>query len=143
MKYDFKHLISFLVKKVLTLCKFKNYPLMAIKITDECINCGACEPECPNNAIYEGAVDWRAADGTQLKGIVTFQSGLTVDANAPQEPVSDDVYFIVSDKCTECKGFHDEPQCAAVCPVDCCVPDEDHQETEEELLEKKAFMHGE
>ncbi|HAD35278.1 MAG TPA: ferredoxin, partial [Chitinophagaceae bacterium] len=22
---------------------------MAIKITDECINCGACEPECPNN----------------------------------------------------------------------------------------------
>ncbi|HET7116422.1 MAG: 4Fe-4S binding protein, partial [Sediminibacterium sp.] len=24
---------------------------MAIKITDECINCGACEPECPNNAI--------------------------------------------------------------------------------------------
>ena len=25
---------------------------MAIKITDECINCGACEPECPNNAIY-------------------------------------------------------------------------------------------
>ena len=29
---------------------------MAIRITDECINCGACEPECPNNAIYEGAV---------------------------------------------------------------------------------------
>ena len=27
---------------------------MAITITDECINCGACEPECPNNAIYEG-----------------------------------------------------------------------------------------
>ncbi|HNA93597.1 MAG TPA: 4Fe-4S binding protein, partial [Saprospiraceae bacterium] len=27
---------------------------MAILITDECINCGACEPECPNNAIYEG-----------------------------------------------------------------------------------------
>ncbi|MGZ4005509.1 4Fe-4S binding protein, partial [Staphylococcus aureus] len=24
---------------------------MAIKITEECINCGACEPECPNNAI--------------------------------------------------------------------------------------------
>ena len=28
---------------------------MAIIITDDCINCGACEPECPNNAIYEGA----------------------------------------------------------------------------------------
>jgi ferredoxin len=27
---------------------------MAYKITDECISCGACEPECPNNAIKEG-----------------------------------------------------------------------------------------
>ena len=27
---------------------------MAIIITDECINCGACEPECPNDAIYPG-----------------------------------------------------------------------------------------
>lgn len=27
---------------------------MATIITDECINCGACEPECPNEAISEG-----------------------------------------------------------------------------------------
>lgn len=27
---------------------------MAFKITDECISCGACEPECPNQAISEG-----------------------------------------------------------------------------------------
>ena len=27
---------------------------MAYKITDECISCGACEAECPNNAISEG-----------------------------------------------------------------------------------------
>ena len=27
---------------------------MAYKITDECISCGACEPECPNQAISEG-----------------------------------------------------------------------------------------
>ncbi len=128
---------------MITLCKFKNLLRMAIIITDECINCGACEPECPNNAIYEGAVDWRASDGTELKGMVTLPSGLTVDADAPQEPVNDDVYFIVSDKCTECKGFHEEPQCAAVCPVDCCIPDEDNVETEEQLLSKKAFLHGE
>ncbi|HRT54706.1 MAG TPA: 4Fe-4S binding protein, partial [Flavobacteriales bacterium] len=37
---------------------------MAIIITDECINCGACEPECPNNAIYEGGAEWRLSDGT-------------------------------------------------------------------------------
>ena len=27
---------------------------MAMKITEECINCAACEPECPNEAITEG-----------------------------------------------------------------------------------------
>jgi ferredoxin len=27
---------------------------MALMITDECINCGACEPECPNDAITAG-----------------------------------------------------------------------------------------
>lgn len=27
---------------------------MALKITDECINCDVCEPVCPNNAIYQG-----------------------------------------------------------------------------------------
>jgi len=115
---------------------------MAIKITDECINCGACEPECPNNAIYEGGAEWRFADGTTLKGNFTgHNSGVEVDAENPQTPVSMDVYFIVSDKCTECKGFHDEPQCAAVCPVDCCIPNEDVVETEEQLLAKKAALH--
>ena len=28
--------------------------LMALLITDECINCDVCEPECPNQAIYLG-----------------------------------------------------------------------------------------
>jgi ferredoxin len=28
---------------------------MALMITDECINCDVCEPECPNQAIYLGA----------------------------------------------------------------------------------------
>jgi ferredoxin len=27
---------------------------MALMITDECINCDVCEPECPNQAIYQG-----------------------------------------------------------------------------------------
>ena len=27
---------------------------MALMITDECINCDVCEPECPNEAIYLG-----------------------------------------------------------------------------------------
>jgi len=115
---------------------------MAIKITDECINCGACEPECPNNAIYEGGAEWKFSDGTSLKGMITgTNSQLTTDADENQEPVDMDLYYIVTDKCTECQGFHDEPQCAAVCPVDCCVDDEDWIESEEELLAKKDMLH--
>jgi len=115
---------------------------MAIIITDECINCGACEPECPNNAIYEGGAEWKFSDGTSLKGSYTgLSSKKTVDADSNNEPVDMDVYYIVADKCTECKGFHDEPQCAAVCPVDCCVPDEDMVENDEVLLTKKDSLH--
>lgn len=29
---------------------------MALLITNECINCDVCEPECPNGAISEGAL---------------------------------------------------------------------------------------
>lgn len=114
---------------------------MAIKITDECINCGACEPECPNNAIYEGGIEWKMADGTGVSGAYTLMNGSVTDANTPHDPIAIDVYYISPDKCTECQGFHEEPQCAAVCPVDCCVPDEMYVETVEQLLEKKEKMH--
>lgn len=114
---------------------------MAIMITDECINCGACEPECPNNAIYEGGVEWAIADGTTVTGMYTLETGAKVDASDAQDPVSDDFYYISPDKCTECKGFHDEPQCAAVCPVDCCVQDPEREESEEELLARKDRLH--
>ncbi len=75
---------------------------MALKITDECINCDVCEPECPNEAIYMGP----------------------------------EIYHIDPDKCTECVGHFDEPQCVVVCPVDCIPLDEDRPETREELLVK-------
>ncbi len=103
---------------------------MAIIITDDCINCGACEPECPNNAIYESDVDWSMSEGTSKSD------------DERHDPISEEFYFIVPSKCTECKGFHDEPQCAAVCPVDCCLPDPDREETEEVLLARKEELHG-
>lgn len=114
---------------------------MAIKITDECINCGACEPECPNNAIYEGGVEWAISDGTTVKGSFTLMDGSVIDAEQRNAPISADTYYIVPNKCTECQGFHEEPQCAAVCPVDCCVPDEAYQETVDELMGKKSKLH--
>ena len=114
---------------------------MAIKITDECINCGACEPECPNNAIYEGGVEWAIADGTSVKGEFVLMDGTVTLAPARHNPKAVDTYYITPDKCTECQGFHDEPQCAAVCPVDCCVPDEMYREAVDSLLAKKEKLH--
>lgn len=105
---------------------------MAIMITDECINCGACEPECPNTAIYEGGADWKIG-GQAFSGDATTPAGASGF-------FSSDYFFIVPDKCTECVGFHDEPQCAAVCPVDCCVPDPTHVEDKDALLAKKEQL---
>lgn len=95
---------------------------MATMITEECINCGACEPECPNTAIYAGGVNW------ELSG----------ESSAA---LSNDFYYIVPQKCTECVGHFDQEQCAAVCPVDCCVPDPNNVESEEVLLNRAKQIH--
>lgn len=105
---------------------------MAIYITSDCINCGACEPECPNTAIYEAGAEWELA-GSKYQNS-TSPGGFKGDF------FSGEFYFIVPDKCTECKGFHDEPQCAAVCPVDCCLPDPNNVESEEQLMKKKDYL---
>ena len=105
---------------------------MAIYITEECINCGACEPECPNTAIYEGGVEWELT-----------RKSYGADDKAPSGATgfySNELFYIVPDKCTECIGFHDEPQCAAVCPVDCCLPDPNHEESDEVLLQRKDYL---
>ena len=73
--------------------------------------------------------------------VFKLETGEEVAVDSIQQPISDEVYYIVPDKCTECKGFHEEPQCAAVCPVDCCVPDPDRVESEDQLLARKAKLH--
>jgi ferredoxin len=105
---------------------------MSYLITTECINCGACEPECPNNSIYEGGASWELAGNTYGEGDAA-PSGATGFW-------SSEFFYVVPDKCTECKGFHDKPQCAEVCPVDCCIPDESHAEDEAVLLQKKEYL---
>jgi ferredoxin len=115
---------------------------MALKITEDCINCGACEPECPNHAIYEGGMGWAIADGTTVTGTFVLKDGSIVGANQRFAPGTSDLYYVVADKCTECQGFHEEPQCASVCPVDCCVKDETFIETTEQLLNKKELLHA-
>ncbi|MGC4057956.1 MAG: hypothetical protein QM743_07515 [Chitinophagaceae bacterium] len=39
------------------------------------------EPECPNNAIYEGGVEWMMADGTGVKGAYTLSHGSVTEAH--------------------------------------------------------------
>ncbi|MCM2277698.1 MAG: YfhL family 4Fe-4S dicluster ferredoxin [Oligoflexia bacterium] len=53
----------------------------------------------------------------------------------------DDVYVINAEACTECVGFNATPQCAAVCPVDACVTDEGHVESEGDLITKAKKLH--
>ncbi|MBF2760217.1 MAG: YfhL family 4Fe-4S dicluster ferredoxin [Ectothiorhodospiraceae bacterium AqS1] len=81
---------------------------MALRITDECINCDVCEPVCPNEAISAG----------------------------------EEFYVIDPDRCTECVGHHDQPQCVQVCPVDCIPKDPDCLETQAELEAKYRRLVG-
>ena len=80
---------------------------MSLIITDDCINCDVCEPECPNEAISQG----------------------------------EEIYVIDPNLCTECVGFHGHEACQAVCPVECCLPDPSHPETEQVLLERAIQLH--
>ncbi|NDC07902.1 MAG: YfhL family 4Fe-4S dicluster ferredoxin [Oxalobacteraceae bacterium] len=46
------------------------------------------------------------------------------------------IYQIDPDKCTECVGHFDEPQCQQLCPVACIPVDPQHQETPSQLQAK-------
>lgn len=67
---------------------------MALEIVDACVGCYACEPLCPNEAISA-----RKAAGQPL-------------------------FLINPDKCTECLGDYDLPQCAEICPVEGAIVDD-------------------
>jgi len=82
--------------------------MMALMITDDCINCAVCEPECPNMAIFEG----------------------------------EEIFEIDADRCTECVGHFDEPQCQMVCPVDCIPVNPERIESKETLQQKYKKLTG-
>ena len=82
---------------------------MALIITDECINCDVCEPECPNDAIHMGP----------------------------------EIYEIDPQKCTECGGHFDEPQCVQVCPVNCIPVNPQWVENQETLWQKYRRLQAE
>jgi ferredoxin len=51
-----------------------------------------------------------------------------------------EIFEINPDKCTECVGYYEEPQCQKVCPITkCIIIDPAHIESQETLMEK--FVH--
>ncbi len=57
---------------------------MATHITSDCINCGACEPECPNEAITEGGEVY-VIDGERCTECVGFHAKEACQAVCPVE----------------------------------------------------------
>lgn len=82
---------------------------MALLITEECINCDVCEPECPNEAISMGS----------------------------------EIYEIDPNRCTECIGHFDTPQCVEVCPVECIPKDPNRKESHDTLMERYQRLQDE
>lgn len=60
------------------------------------------------------------------------------EPRCPNKAISEgvEIYEIDPEKCTECVGHFDEPQCVDVCPVDCIPLDPNHRESREELMIK-------
>ncbi|MDE1960592.1 MAG: YfhL family 4Fe-4S dicluster ferredoxin [Xanthomonadaceae bacterium] len=52
------------------------------------------------------------------------------------------VYTIEPDRCTECVGHFDAPQCVEVCPVECIISDPGHAESQDALLAKYRMLTG-
>ncbi|MBH0204021.1 MAG: 4Fe-4S dicluster domain-containing protein [Nitrospira sp.] len=99
---------------------------MALMINNNCIACDACLPVCPNQAIFDKRSEAEAG-------------GYHVSAGQGADGTT---YVISHERCTECVGHFDEPQCASVCPIgDCCVPDSAYPESQEVLLERAGRLH--
>lgn len=94
---------------------------MAVRITEDCISCNACEAECPNTAIYSPGEPY-------------------VYEGEEHEALSDEFTYVVPEKCSECVGFFDEPQCIPSCPTEAIEMDPEREESKEELMAKKEHL---
>jgi len=66
---------------------------MAVIIDETCITCDACAQNCPVNAILDDE----------------------------HNPTGNKRYYVQPEKCVECVGIHEDPQCAAICPSIGCI----------------------
>jgi len=58
--------------------------------------------------------------------------------DCPNQAISEGpgIYVIDPKRCTECVGYNDEPQCMAICPVDCIEPYKEEAQADTEASEE-------
>ena len=71
---------------------------MEFYINEECINCGACKIECPQDAVSE-------------------PRKISLGDKFISKVISSIHYFIIPDQCDSCISFS-SPKCIEVCPMD-------------------------
>jgi formate hydrogenlyase subunit 6/NADH:ubiquinone oxidoreductase subunit I len=76
--------------------------IISLLITDDCINCKACDTICPTNAIYPGGKDYK------------------LNNKKHKAPVKD-YYYIVTEKCNFCEEVYAAPECVSICPMDAII----------------------
>jgi ferredoxin len=69
--------------------KNQEVKLMAYKITDECISCGACEPECPVQAISEGETIYVIDPNKCVECVGYFESSKCAEICPVDAPIPD------------------------------------------------------
>ncbi len=88
---------------------------MAHVITDDCINCGACEIMCPVQAVYPKTESPEMYEPLFINNIVRYNGFASA------------VHFYINPyECNSCKGLSGQTVCNTVCPVSCCLPHEDY-----------------
>ena len=91
---------------------------MALEIIESCVNCWACAPLCPNQAIIPPKPrDNRAGPPQALLGPLGGERSEAAFSGG-------DHFLIDADKCTECLGDFADAQCAAICPIEGAIVDE-------------------
>jgi len=66
------------------------------------------------------------------------------EQECPNEAITqgEEIFVIDPDRCTECVGHYDKPQCIESCPVDCIIANPDRVEGPDKLLAKYKIMMG-
>ncbi|MBI2866339.1 MAG: hypothetical protein HYX99_03145 [Chloroflexi bacterium] len=123
---------------------------MALRITEACTTCHACEWACDvdhaitmHQAGKFATMMMMSAEACKACGLCRWQDNVDVSTGMLEDLSTRGRYYIDPDKCTECVGSYGSPRCLEVCPEEAIVKDPHHAETREQLLAKWHRLHPE